>query len=147
MSIRRDPPNFGYKKKTDRSIVFFHRSPCSWEYVRVPLWPSNSPPKQLGPNLAEFWAVLGRRCLDVPLEVRTCAMVKSRYIGDKLIPPLIGNPYNGYINPYYWVDEFIPCYMEMSWEFRPWHTWLGSMAYFTDLNGIYWGYHPRTNPS
>ena len=21
------------------------------------------------------------------------------YIGDKLIPPLIGNPYNGYINP------------------------------------------------
>ena len=34
-----------------------------------------------------------------------CAMVKSRYIGDKLIPPLIGNPYNGYINPYYWVDD------------------------------------------
>ena len=21
------------------------------------------------------------------------------------IPPLIGNPYNGYINPYYWVDD------------------------------------------
>ena len=21
-----------------------------------------------------------------------------------VIPPLIGNPYNGYINPYYWVD-------------------------------------------
>ena len=34
-----------------------------------------------------------------------CAMVKSRFIGDKLIPPLIGNPYNGYINPYYWVDD------------------------------------------
>ena len=32
-------------------------------------------------------------------------MVTSRYIGDKLIPPLIGNPYNGYINPYYWVDD------------------------------------------
>ena len=28
------------------------------------------------------------------------------------LPPLIGNPYNGYINPYYWVDEFIPYYME-----------------------------------
>ena len=26
-------------------------------------------------------------------------------IGDKLIQPLIGNPYNGYINPYYWVDD------------------------------------------
>ena len=31
-------------------------------------------------------------------------MVKSRYIGDG-IQPLIGNPYNGYINPYYWVDD------------------------------------------
>ena len=29
-----------------------------------------------------------------------------RYIGDKLIPPLIGILiYNGYINPYYWVDD------------------------------------------
>ncbi len=32
-----------------------------------------------------------------------------------VIPPLIGNPYNGYtyIIPYYWVDEFIPYYMEI----------------------------------
>ena len=22
-----------------------------------------------------------------------------------VVPPLIGNPYNGYINPYYWVDD------------------------------------------
>ena len=22
-----------------------------------------------------------------------------------VIPPLIGNPYNGYISPYYWVDD------------------------------------------
>ncbi len=29
------------------------------------------------------------------------------------IPPLIGNPYNGYINPYCWVDEFIPYHMEI----------------------------------
>ena len=29
-----------------------------------------------------------------------------------VIQPLIGNPYNGYIKPYYWVDEFIP-YMEI----------------------------------
>ena len=29
----------------------------------------------------------------------------SRFFWDKLIPPLIGNPYNGYINPYYWVDD------------------------------------------
>ena len=26
------------------------------------------------------------------------------------LPPLIGNPYNGYINPYYWVDDHPPLY-------------------------------------
>ena len=29
-------------------------SPCSWEYVRVPLWPSNSPPNKIGPNGAQL---------------------------------------------------------------------------------------------
>ena len=32
------------------------------------------------------------------------AMVKSRYIGDGH-PTFNRNPYNGYINPYYWVDD------------------------------------------
>ena len=33
-------------------------------------------------------------------------MVKSRvFLGIGNLPPLIGNPYNGYINPYYWVDD------------------------------------------
>ena len=31
-------------------------------------------------------------------------MVKSRYIGDGH-PTFNRNPYNGYINPYYWVDD------------------------------------------
>ena len=37
--------------------------------------------------------------------------ISSHEPGSKLvvlgmvIPPLIGNPYNGYINPYYWVDD------------------------------------------
>ena len=26
---------------------------------------------------------------------------------------MVTHPYNGYINPYYWVDEFIPYYMEV----------------------------------
>ena len=34
-----------------------------------------------------------------------CAMVKSRYIGDGKPPTFNRNPYNGYINPYYWVDD------------------------------------------
>ena len=33
-----------------------------------------------------------------------CAMVKNRYIGDGH-PTFNRNPYNGYINPYYWVDD------------------------------------------
>ena len=35
------------------------------------------------------------------------------------IPPLIGILNNGYINPYYWVDEFIPYYMEIMGVDRP----------------------------
>ncbi len=34
-----------------------------------------------------------------------CAMVKSRVLLGMVIPPFNGNPYNGYINPYYWVDD------------------------------------------
>ena len=34
----------------------------------------------------------------------TCARVKSRYIGDGH-PTFNRNPYNGYLNPYYWVDD------------------------------------------
>ena len=46
--------------------------------------------------------------------VHICARVKSRVLlGMGNLPPLKGNPYNGYINPYYWVDEFIPYYMEI----------------------------------
>ena len=33
-----------------------------------------------------------------------CAIVKSRYIGDGH-PTFNRNPYNGYIKPYYWVDD------------------------------------------
>ena len=34
----------------------------------------------------------------------TCAMVKSHFIGDGH-PTFNRNPYNGYINPYDWVDD------------------------------------------
>ena len=33
-----------------------------------------------------------------------------------VIQALVGNPYNGYINPYYRVDFPIPYYMEIPWE-------------------------------
>ena len=33
---------------------------------------------------------------------------KVAFFGGMVIPPFNRNPFNGYINPYYWVDEFIP---------------------------------------
>ena len=39
-----------------------------------------------------------------------CQGLNSLYM---VIPPSIRNPYNGYINHYYWVDEFIPYCMEI----------------------------------
>ena len=44
-----------------------------------------------------------------------------------VIPPLIGNPCNGYINPYYWVDDFIPYYMEIMGVDRPDRTNVSTM--------------------
>ena len=38
------------------------------------------------------------------LMIYICAMVKSRYIGDGH-PTFNRNPYTGYINPYFWVDD------------------------------------------
>ena len=68
-----------------------------------------------------------------------CAMVKSRVLLGMVIPPLIGilNPYNGYINPYYWVEFPIPYYMEIMGVDRPWHmlNFRGSMFDFLSIMG------------
>ena len=64
-------------------------------------------------------------------------MVKSRYIGDKLIPPLIGNPYNMYINPYGLGLMTIPYYMEIMGVDRPDRTYdfnVCLMAFRLDVN-------------
>ena len=42
-----------------------------------------------------------------------CHGQKSRFVGDGHPTFNARNPYNGYINPYYWVDEFIPYHMEI----------------------------------
>ena len=64
--------------------------------------------------LAERSRLLVRMCNFI------CAMVKSRYIGDGH-PTFNRNPYNGYINPYYWVDDHPLLYGTIYWEFRPQH--------------------------
>ena len=40
-----------------------------------------------------------------PSPAACVTMVKRRYIGDGNNPTFNRNPYNGYINPYYWVDD------------------------------------------
>ena len=51
-----------------------------------------------------------------------------------VIPPLLGNPFNGYMNPYYWVDELIPCYMEIMGVDRPAHINIDVHGcYFVDV--------------
>ena len=57
------------------------------------------------------WKKKSNSCLYVRWKL-TCAMVKSRYIGDGHTT-FNKNPYNGYINPYYWVEFPIPYYMEI----------------------------------
>ena len=57
-----------------------------------------------------------------------CHGQKSRFVGDDH-PTLSRNPYNGYINPYYWVDdhplllEFRELYSGLSGALRrPWKS-------------------------
>ena len=63
----------------------------------------------------------------VALSRNMCHGQKSRFFGDKLIPPSIGilimGPYKPLRN---WVDEFIPYY-------RPWHTWYTMFSNCTNL--------------
>ena len=50
----------------------------------------------------ESWVNIGQRIVNVLL---ICAKVYIPYIGDKLIPPLIWNPYNGYKPLRTWADD------------------------------------------
>ena len=77
-------------------------------------------------------------------------MVKSRYIGDGH-PTFNRNPYNWYIKhikPYYWVDEFIPYYMEMSWELIDPIAHINWLAGFLNhqQKSLPWSHVPKLNP-
>ena len=68
-----------------------------------------------------------------------------------VIQPLIGNPYNGHINPYYWVDDHPILYGNK--EFRPDRTYslIGSFSCIHVYpipsgefsTGIHWLHQPR----
>ena len=48
----------------------------------------------------------------------------------RVIQPLIGNPYNGYINPYYWVDDHPLLYGNNGRTFFFWGVILGGIIFF-----------------
>ena len=61
-----------------------------------------------------WWRFCGLSCnfhpelIHLRLDPRSLTYVpwsKVAILGMGDLPPLIGNPYNGYINPYYWVDD------------------------------------------
>ena len=57
---------------------------------------------------------LGVHCGMDASNAHMCHGQKSRFLGDKLIPPLIGNPYDGYINLIPTIGLMtIPYYMEI----------------------------------
>ena len=53
---------------------------------------------------------------------KPCVSWSKVAIWGMAISPLIGNPYNGYINPYYKVDDH-PLLYGKQWEFRPQHMY------------------------
>ena len=85
-----------------------------------------------------------------------CHGQKSRFFWDGH-PTFNRNPSNDLMGPYKllrdWVDEFIPYYMEMSWEFRPWHicNYCKSLDFFTSFGegtaGISWFRHDESRPN
>ena len=50
-----------------------------------------------------------------------------------VIQPLIGNPYNGYINPYYWVDDHPLLYGNFMGVDRPDRTY-GTNSFFPSVH-------------
>ena len=74
-----------------RSMVVSHRDPKA-RASRNGHWP-----RRIDVSMPKEMRVYGSSILCVPGS-------KLLILG-MVIPPLIGHPYNGYINPYYWVDD------------------------------------------
>ena len=74
-------------------------------------------------TLLAFW--VGILCAILHWQIQYSHEPGSKLVAlGMAIPPLIGNPYNGYINPYYWVDFSHPLLYgnNGSWSTRS-HTW------------------------
>ena len=67
-----------------------------------------------------------------------CAMSKIAILG-MVIPPFNRNPYNGYINPYYWVDDH-PLLYGNNWSLDPgtYHIlpWTSKYRCFRHILGV-----------
>ncbi len=124
-------------------IISYHNDPCLLSCKYCKLWANKTPDKQLwtifevtkltqeSKELRQsFWRweqqqvahrsnVFSVICLGS--EYPECTGENFSNVMWDGHPTFNRNPYNGYINPYYWVDEFIPYCMEILGVDRPWH--------------------------
>ena len=54
--------------------------------------------------MCKYSTFLLLKCLQIKLKNPYVPWSKVAILG-MVIPPVIENPYNGYVNPYYWVDD------------------------------------------
>ena len=103
---------------TGSSCFFFGRQKCSCPknlqqviHKRIQLWlshrsiPIRPPVKNGAPELVRWEPMCLKWVGQEPNRMEACVPGSKVAILGMVIQPLIGNPYNGYINPYYWVDD------------------------------------------
>ena len=88
-----------------RTVQFVGGHRCAASKRRVAAW-KPPPRRSCWPSSGD----LGKSIMVQKISAKNWG--QTPYVGDGHLT-FNGNPYNGYINPYYWVDEFIPYYMEM----------------------------------
>ena len=82
---------------------------------------------KIGPSLDSLWDSLpwSEFALSLLQRIHTYVPGSKLLVLGMVIQPLIGNPYNGYINPYYWVDDRPLLYLEIMGVDRPDRTYSG----------------------
>ena len=95
------------------SSILFATSPYHGDIIIIwldPIWANPAPER------SHSWKHMQNQCKTLLL----IYVPRSKLLLWGMdIPPLIGNPQNGYIIPYCWVDEVIPYYIENNGSLDP----------------------------
>ena len=98
------------RKHVSGFAIFFSMSTIQWNLLRFGAWNVR---RRWGWNVRpqKRWCWPQMFCENTPIWQADVPGCKLPILG-MVFPPLIGNPHNGYVNPYYWVDDhpLIPVY-------------------------------------